>query len=119
MATEGAILQGIFLAGFAATFGAGGQLGEMLLALFGSRTAGLPGKGEDGEAFLRAAWGQRPSLSAPLIAVAYLVSAVRMGLILIRCKDKGLRAPRARQPRFCLALATVPWFSAPGRGQAG
>lgn len=119
MATEGAILQGIFLAGFAATFGAGGQLGEMLLALFGSRTAGLLGKGEDGEAFLRAAWGQRPSLSAPLIAVAYLVSAARTGLILIQGKDKGLQAPRARQPRFCLALATVPWFSAPGRGQAG
>lgn len=30
------------------------QLGERLLALFGSRAAGLPGKGEDGEAFPRA-----------------------------------------------------------------
>ena len=36
VATKAAVLQGIFLAGFAATSRAGGQLGERLLALFGS-----------------------------------------------------------------------------------
>lgn len=99
VATKAAILQGIFLGGFAAVSGAGGRLGGRLLIPFGSRTAGLPRKGEDGEVFPQAVCRQRLSSSALLIAVAYLVSAARMGLILPRGKAKRPRVLRAREPR--------------------
>lgn len=112
VATKAAILQDIFLAGFAATSGAGGWLGERVLILFGSRTAGLPGKGQDGVAFLQAACKQRPRSSAPLITVAYLVSAARMGLILIQGEDKRPWVLRAREPgsgwHWPLCLGLVP-----------
>lgn len=112
VATKAAILQDIFLAGFAATSGAGAWLGERVLVLFGSRTTGLPGKGQDGAAFLRAACEQRPRSSAPLIAVAYLVSAARRGLILIRGEDKRPRVLCAREPgsgwHWPLCLGLVP-----------
>lgn len=55
MATEVAILQGICFGGFAATSGAAGRLGERPLVLFGPRTAGLPGMGQDGEGLPQAA----------------------------------------------------------------
>lgn len=60
---------------------------------------------------------QRLSLPVPLITVAYLVSAVRAGLILIPVRINGSGAAN-QGATFWLAPATVPWFNAlnPGSG---